>query len=163
MIDGSTIEVAQGRGYLHHMKFDDVGQSFGALVRQARENRQWTQADLAKRLGALLSREVNPLAITRTEAGKRPVPLDEVAALAQLLNLELDPLFNPVRVPGSVVELEKRAAELREEIDQGHQQELQLMAAYASVNQQLRQLRTRRDETERELQAVERALKNASS
>lgn len=143
------------------MKFDGVGESFGALVRTARENRQWTQADLAKRLGSLLGREVNPLAITRTEAGKRPVPLDEVAALAQLLNLELDPLLNPPRVQGSAGELRKRADELRDEIDQGHQQEVQLMAAYASVSQQLRTIRTRKDELERELQAVERAIKDA--
>ncbi|MEV7983344.1 helix-turn-helix transcriptional regulator [Streptomyces sp. NPDC086519] len=143
------------------MKFDGVGESFGALVRTARENRQWTQADLAKRLGSLLGREVNPLAITRTEAGKRPVPLDEVAALAQLLNLELDPLLNPPRVQGSAHDLKKRAAELRDELDQGHQQEVQLMAAYASASQQLRAVRTRKDELERELQAVERAIKAA--
>jgi transcriptional regulator with XRE-family HTH domain len=143
------------------MKFDGVGESFGALVRKARENRQWTQADLAKRLGSLLSREVNPLAITRTEAGKRPVPLDEVAALAQLLNLELDPLLNPPQVRGSADELKKRAAELHDELNQGHQQEVQLMAAYASVSQQLRAIRTRKDEVERELQAVERAIKDA--
>ncbi|MFJ8783170.1 helix-turn-helix domain-containing protein [Streptomyces sp. NPDC102476] len=144
------------------MKFDGVGESFGALVRTARENRMWTQADLAKRLGALLGREVNPLAITRTEAGKRPVPLDEVAALAHLLHLELDPLLNPPRVPGSADELHKRAEELRNEINQGHQQEVQLMAAYASVSQQLRQVRTEKEELQRELQAVERALKPRS-
>jgi transcriptional regulator with XRE-family HTH domain len=142
------------------MKFDGVGESFGALVRQARENRQWTQAELAKRLGALLGREVNPLAITRTETGKRPVPLDEVAALAQLLNLELDPLLNPSPVSGSAVDLERRAAELRDEIQQGHLQEVQLMAAYASASRQLQQVRTRMAEMERELQAVERATRD---
>ena len=143
------------------MKFDGVGESFGALVRSARENRQWTQADLAKRLGAMLGKEVNPLLITRTEAGTRPVPLDEVAAFAHLLNLELDPLLNPAPIPGSASDLKKRAAELRDELDQGHQQEVQLMAAYASVSQQLRTIRTRKDEVERELQAVERAIKDA--
>ena len=142
------------------MKFEDVGQSFGALVRKARENRQWTQADLAKRLGSLLGKEVNPLAITRTETGKRPVPLDEVAALAQLLNLELDPLLNPPSPHGSADDLRQRAVELRREIDQGHTQEVQLMAAYASVSQQLRQVRTRKEELERELQAVERAIRD---
>lgn len=143
------------------MKFDGVGESFGALVRAARENRQWTQADLAKRLGALLGKEVNPLSITRTEAGTRPVPLDEVAAFAHVLNLELDPLLNPAPIPGSASDLKKRADELRNELDQGHQQEVQLMAAYASVSQQLRAIRTRKDEVERELQAVERAIKDA--
>lgn len=143
------------------MKFDGVGESFGALVRTARENRQWTQADLAKRLGAELGKEVNPLAITRTEAGKRPVPLDEVAALAHLLNLELDPLLNPPRVHGSAGDLRRRAEKLRDEINRGHQREVELMATYASVSQQLRRVRTEKDELERELQAVERALKGA--
>ena len=89
------------------------------------------------------------------------MPLDEVAALAHLLNLELDPLLNPAPIPGSASDLKKRAAELRDELDQGHQQEVQLMAAYASVSQQLRAIRTRKDEVERELQAVERAIKDA--
>ncbi|MFD3530496.1 helix-turn-helix domain-containing protein [Streptomyces sp. NPDC058664] len=143
------------------MKFEDVGQSFGALVRSARENRQWTQADLAKRLGALMGKEVNPLAVTRTETGKRPVPFDEVAALAQLLNLQLDPLLNPSPTSGSADELQQRAADLRRQIDESYQREVQLMATYASVSQQLQSTRTRKDELERELQAVERAAKNA--
>lgn len=153
----------KGSRYFHLVKIDDVGQSLGALVRAARENRQWTQADLAKRLGALLGREVNPLAITRTEASTRPVPFEEVAALAQLLNLALDPLINPPQIQGSADDLKERAAELRDEINQGHQQEVQLMAAYASVSQQLRQVRTARDKLERELQAVERAITDAGA
>ncbi|MEV6398147.1 helix-turn-helix transcriptional regulator [Streptomyces sp. NPDC051907] len=142
------------------MKLDGVGQAFGALVRQAREDRQWTQADLAKRLGALLGKEVNPLAITRTEAGTRPVPFEEVAAFAQALNLELDPLLNPPRVSGSADDLKRRAAELSDELDQVHQQEVQSMAAEASARRQLTRVRALKRELERELQAVERALKS---
>jgi transcriptional regulator with XRE-family HTH domain len=143
------------------VKIEDAGQAFGVLVRQAREDRQWTQADLAKRLGALLGKEVNPLAITRTEAGSRPVPFDEVAALAQVLNLELDPLINPPRVQGSAEKLKKRAAELSDEMNQAHQQEVQLMATEASARRQLVRVRARKRELERELQAVERAVKDA--
>lgn len=140
---------------------NEAGQAFGALVRQAREARQWTQADLAKRLGAMLGKEVNPLAITRTESGSRPVPFEEVAAYAQLLHLELDPLINPPRVQGSPSDLRQRAEKLRDELNRGHQREVELMAAYASVGQQLRRVRTEKDELERELQAIERALKDA--
>jgi len=143
------------------MKLDGVGQAFGALVRQAREDRQWTQADLAKRLGALLGKEVNPLAITRTEAGSRPVPFEEVAAYAQLLNLELDPLINPPRVRGSADDLKKRAAELDDEIDQAHQEEVQLMAAEAAARRKLTRVRALKREFERELKAVQRAIKGA--
>ncbi|QKZ22065.1 helix-turn-helix domain-containing protein [Streptomyces chartreusis] len=143
------------------MKLDGVGQAFGALVRQAREDRQWTQADLAKRLGALLGKEVNPLAITRTEAGSRPVPFDEVAAFAQVLNLELDPLINPPRSRGSADDLKQRAAELRDQLNQAHQQEVQAMAAEVSARQQVTRVRALQRELERELQAVERAVRDA--
>lgn len=142
------------------VKIDGLGQSFGALVRQARENRQWTQADLAGRLGALLGKEVNPLAVTRIESGKRPVPLPEVAALARLLHLEIDPLINPPQADLSPAEAEARAEAVREEIGRKHQEEVRLMAAYASASQQLQRVRTRRDELERELQWLERAAKS---
>ncbi|WNI15218.1 helix-turn-helix domain-containing protein [Actinacidiphila sp. ITFR-21] len=139
------------------MKIDDVADSFGKAVRRARENRRWTQADLAQRLGAVLGKEVNPLAVTRIESGKRPVPLPEVAALAGLLNLEIDPLINPAPVRLGQAELVHRAEEVRSELDAAYQEEVRLMAASASANQQLRQLRMRQDGLERELQAIERA------
>ena len=145
------------------MKIEDFGHAFGAMVRQARENRQWTQADLAQRLGKVLGKEVQPLVVTRIEAAKRPVPLTEVAALAQVLNLELDPLLNPAPVRGPRDELVQRIEHVRAEMDELHRTEMQLMAAYASANQQLRQVRTRRDELERELQALERASRKDAS
>lgn len=129
------------------------------MVRKARENRQMTQADLAKRLGRLLGKEVPPLAVTRIETGKRPVPIQEVGALAQLLNLELDSLLNPAPVHMSRDELVQRAEQVRNEINELHHDEVQLMAAYASANQRLRQVRTRRDDLERELQGLERAAR----
>lgn len=141
------------------MQIDEVGRDFGVLVRKAREARQWTQADLAARLTALLGREVPTLAVTRTESAKRPVPLVEAAALAQLLNLELDPLLNPAPVRSSGDQLKQRIEEVRGEINELFRGEVQLMAAYASANQQLRQVRTRKDELERELQALERAAR----
>ena len=157
MTQASTVDYLWGSRYLHPVKIDDVGQSFGAMVRQARENRMWTQADLAGRLGAVLGREVNPLAVTRIEAGKRPVPLPEVAALAQVLHLELDPLLNPAPVNISRDGLLQRAKEVRSTIEKLFQDEVRLMAAYASTSKQLQQVRTRKDELERELQAIERA------
>lgn len=116
----------------------------------------WTQAELAKRLGAALGREVTALAVSRIEAAQRPVPVPEVAALAQLLNLELDPLLNPAPVRMSRDELAQRAEQVREEIDELHQVEVQLMAAYASTQQKLPRVRDRKDALERELQALER-------
>lgn len=141
------------------MRVEDVGQAFGAVVRKARENRMWTQAELAKRLGAALGREVTALAVSRIEAAQRPVPVSEVAALAQLLNLELDPLLNPAPVRMSRDELAQRAERVREEVDELHQVEVQLMAAYASTQQKLPRVRDRKDALERELQALERVIR----
>ncbi|MFH9941337.1 multiprotein-bridging factor 1 family protein [Streptomyces murinus] len=144
------------------MNIGDVEQDFGALVRQARESRQMTQAELAQQLSQLLNREVRPLVVTRIESGKRPTPLDELAALARLLNLELDPLLNPAPVRSSSDELVHRIEQVRGEINEMHQNEVRLMAEYASVQQQLRAVRTRKDELERELQALEREARKES-
>ncbi|WP_328587093.1 helix-turn-helix domain-containing protein [Streptomyces sp. F-3] len=149
--------------YFRSMQSDEVGRQFGALVRKAREAQGWTQTELAQRMSALMGKEVPMLAVTRTESAKRPVPLAEVAALARLLNLELDSLLNPVTVRGSRDELVKRAAKLRAEIDDLHKVEVQLMADYASVNQRLRRVRIRKDELERELQGLERAARKGGA
>lgn len=117
----------------------------------------WTQAELAKRLGGVLGKEVSALAVSRIEAAQRPVPLPEVAALAQVLNLELDPLLNPAPVRMSRDELAQRAEKVREEINGLYQSEVQLMASFASTQQQLPRVRDRKDALERELQALERA------
>ncbi|WP_069630125.1 helix-turn-helix domain-containing protein [Streptomyces niveus] len=140
------------------MKIDEVGKSFGAMVRTARENQQMTQAALAAQLGKILNKEVNPLAVTRIEAGSRPVPLQEAAALARILNLEIDPLINPAPVRMSRDELAHRAEEVRDQINKMHLEEVRLMTTSASANQGLRQVRTRKAELERELQAVQRAV-----
>jgi transcriptional regulator with XRE-family HTH domain len=134
----------------------DVEQDFGTLVRQARESRQMTQADLAQQMSRHLKREVRPLVVTRIESGKRPTPLDELAVLAQLLNLELDPLLNPAPVRGTRAELGRRAADVRDELNVLHLEEVTMMASYASARQQLEWLRTRKAALERELQALER-------
>lgn len=67
--------------------------AFGVAVRAARTEYGWSQKELAVKVGAALGRKVPPLTITRTEAGSRPVPLDEVAAFAAVLNLSLDELL----------------------------------------------------------------------
>lgn len=141
------------------MRVEDFAQAFGVMVRTARENRMWTQAELAKRLGAELGKEVSALAVSRIEAAQRPVPLPEVAALAQVLNLELDPLLNPAPVRMSRDELAQRAEKVREEINELYRSEVQLMASFASTQQQLPRVRDRKDALVRELQALERATR----
>ena len=138
------------------MTVEEFPQAFGKTVRAARENRMWTQTDLATRFGQALGKDVSALAVSRIEAAQRPVPLAEVAALAQVLNLEIDPLLNPAPSYSSPAELEQRAGRVRDEINELHMQEVQLMASFASTQQQLPRVRDRKDALARELQALER-------
>ena len=62
--------------------------AFGAQVRQARERRGWTQEQLATYLRASSEIDLSPTAMNRLELGKRPIRLNEVAALANLLDIE---------------------------------------------------------------------------
>jgi ribosome-binding protein aMBF1 (putative translation factor) len=71
----------------------DFGATFGGIIRAARKERGWTQAQLAENVSAALGRTVPPLAVMRTEKALRPVPFDEVAALAAILDLSLDELI----------------------------------------------------------------------
>ncbi|HEY9370149.1 helix-turn-helix domain-containing protein [Streptomyces sp.] len=88
-------------GRLHVHEYDariasvpeDFPSAFGDMIREARSKRDWSQKELAAKVGAALGREVPPLAITRTEAGTRPVPLAELAAFAAVLNLSIDDLI----------------------------------------------------------------------
>ncbi|EPD94596.1 hypothetical protein HMPREF1486_03149 [Streptomyces sp. HPH0547] len=65
---------------------------FGEQVKQGRRAKGWTQAQLARSLGDTIGHVVNPLTITRIEAGTRPTPINEAVALAQLLDISLDSL-----------------------------------------------------------------------
>lgn len=67
-------------------------EAFGRSVREVRQTRHWTQAQLAGRMSEVMGREVRPLTITRIEAADRPTPLDEAVALAQILGISLDAL-----------------------------------------------------------------------
>ncbi|MEU4618842.1 helix-turn-helix transcriptional regulator [Actinoplanes sp. NPDC023801] len=63
-------------------------QHFGAAVREAREVRGWTQEELRAHLAERGVR-LEKTAMIRLEQGRRPIRLNEVAALAKLLGLDL--------------------------------------------------------------------------
>ncbi|MEV0156889.1 helix-turn-helix transcriptional regulator [Micromonospora sp. NPDC050686] len=62
---------------------------FGTQVRQAREARGWTQDRLRRVLRDVAGLDLSSTAMTRLEQGKRPIRLNEVTALARVLELEL--------------------------------------------------------------------------
>lgn len=55
-----------------------------------RVDRGWSQGRLAELLGEKLGKRIDPTAITRTEAGKRPIPSAELVAYAELFGVSVD-------------------------------------------------------------------------
>lgn len=70
------------------------GESFGRKLRTAREQKGWSQRELA---AALQTRGVklDPSAVTRIERGTREVKLREAATMADCLNVDLNELLTP--------------------------------------------------------------------
>lgn len=73
---------------------------FRKRLRAERERRKWSQAHMAK----LLSQkgiDVHPTTIAKIEAGDRSARIDEVAAIADLLEVPLDTLLGRPATPKS--------------------------------------------------------------
>lgn len=66
-------------------------QRFGAQVREAREGRGWSQEALARNLRDTTGIDLHQTAIARLERGERAIRFNEVAAMANLLGLDLTP------------------------------------------------------------------------
>jgi transcriptional regulator with XRE-family HTH domain len=67
---------------------------FGRNVRKARQNREWTQEDLAYAAG------LNPVQISRIERGAREVRLTTVVALLEAFDLQADDLIDAEMLNG---------------------------------------------------------------
>lgn len=67
----------------------DPETAFGALVRERRSLKQWTQDLLRRRLLDTYGIDLSKTAMSRLEQGERPIRLNEVYALAQLLDIDL--------------------------------------------------------------------------
>lgn len=89
---------------------------FGAQVRGAREARNWTQEQLRKALLTASGIDLSPTAMTRLEQGKRPIRLNEVAALAEVLDISLDRYSGPA-AQVSRQEYERALSDLAEMTD----------------------------------------------
>lgn len=65
---------------------------FRKKVRWEREQRRWSQAEVAKKLRAKGIDAMYPTTIAKIESGDREVKLDEATAIADLLEMSLDEL-----------------------------------------------------------------------
>lgn len=69
------------------------GDLFARRLRQEREHQGISQAELARRVAAVLGSNVDPTAVTRIEQQARAVRLDEAVAMAQALDVPLSMLL----------------------------------------------------------------------
>jgi transcriptional regulator with XRE-family HTH domain len=66
---------------------------FRERVKQERERRKWSQADLSKMLSDKGIKGIYPTTIAKIESGERAVRIDEATALADLFEVSLDALL----------------------------------------------------------------------
>jgi transcriptional regulator with XRE-family HTH domain len=69
---------------------------FGTQMKDARRARGWTQQRMAGRMNAAGFSWVQTT-VTKTERASRPVPVEEAAALAAILHLDLNVLIPDLR------------------------------------------------------------------
>jgi transcriptional regulator with XRE-family HTH domain len=85
---------------------------FGKRVKDEREHRNWSQAQMAKLLSDNGVPMIHPTTIAKIEAGDRAVRIDEAAAIADLFEVSLDSLLG--RQAGLEDELSYRLRALRD-------------------------------------------------
>jgi transcriptional regulator with XRE-family HTH domain len=91
-----------------------AAEKFGKRLREEREHRELSQAQLAKLLSAR-GITAYPTTIAKIESGERVVRIEELVGIADLLDLSLDALIGRRERPGGDLGYAERA--LREAID----------------------------------------------
>jgi len=61
----------------------------GERIREKRQEFKWSQSELARRMVAAGFQKQTQMTITRDENGRRPIPVDEALALADVLNVSI--------------------------------------------------------------------------
>lgn len=77
-----------------------VGDRFRKRLKSERQRRDWSQEDVAKMLADKGIHGIYPTTIAKIEAGDRAVRIDELTAIADLLDVSLDGLLGRLRRPG---------------------------------------------------------------
>ncbi|MDO3315703.1 Helix-turn-helix domain [Mycobacteroides abscessus subsp. abscessus] len=89
----------------------------GRNTAQFRGQKGLSQAELATRLATQLGKNsVDPTTITRLESGKRPTTVDELVALAQILDVDVNSLLHPGLNAARLFALQRTVAQLREHL-----------------------------------------------
>ncbi|MFT8180070.1 Putative regulator or DNA-binding protein [Mycobacteroides abscessus subsp. abscessus] len=89
----------------------------GRNTAEFRGQRGLSQAELANRLAAQIGKSsVDPTTITRLEAGKRPTTVDELVALAQILDVDVAALLHPGPDAAQLITIQRAVTRLREHL-----------------------------------------------
>lgn len=89
----------------------------GRNTAEFRGQRGLSQAELATRLATQLGKNsIDPTTITRLESGKRPTTVDELVALAQILDVDVNSLLHPGLNAARLFALQRTVAQLREHL-----------------------------------------------
>lgn len=113
---------------------------FGRAVREAREEFGWTQSDLASHMSSMYSAGYTQSTIAKTEAGTRPVRLNEAAALAIVLRRDLALM---IRTPGPYNDLTRQLRTVQASIRDLDRQGKKLRVERAEMDSQAEELRIR--------------------
>ncbi|MDO3245847.1 helix-turn-helix transcriptional regulator [Mycobacteroides abscessus subsp. abscessus] len=89
----------------------------GRNTAELRGQKGLSQAELATKLAARIGKSsIDPTTITRLESGKRPTTVDELVALAQILEVDVDALLHPGPDAAQLVAVQHTLARLREHL-----------------------------------------------
>lgn len=88
----------------------EVVRVFGANLRQLREEKGWSQSELARRMQESGWPKYSQVAVSRTEEGTRAVRLDEAIDLAALFDANVSRMISPPSSrAGQIYELQRQS------------------------------------------------------
>ncbi|MEQ4568002.1 helix-turn-helix transcriptional regulator [Paenarthrobacter sp. CAP02] len=120
---------------------NEVVRVFGANLRQLREEKGWSQSELARRMQETGWPKYSQVAVSRTEEGTRAVRLDEAIDLAALFDAPVTRMISTSSTrAGQIFELQRQ------------------IAAVASATRELRAAAEAYEQTRRQAWAVQRDL-----
>ena len=96
--------------YMDELVSNDAVRVFGANLRQLREEKKWSQSELARRMQEAGWPKYSQVAVSRTEEGSRAVRLDEAIDLAALFDADLSRMISPPRSrAGQIYEMQRQS------------------------------------------------------
>lgn len=133
----------------------DAESAFGRLVRSTRNARGWTLDQLRRRVLDGFGIDLSKTAMARLEQGNRPIRLNEVAAIARVLEIDLFAFGTTPLKPRTEDQIMSRAIEAAEaQLAAGEAEINQISDRMAMLSQEASRLRKRMEEIRRNTQSL---------